>query len=396
MRSNTLRLLFILSVLCIFAHGGDGNSTSTTAAPDDDSDDKPTRQEIVRSYIFLFLLFIIMIAMGTGIEVQVLLDRIKTPKAVAIAWIHQFCILPFCAYLLAEAFSMPSVYAVALKLQSMCPGGSTSNILCYLGMTDVPTSIACTTLSTISALFMMPLWIFVYLPDEDSIEFSETIPSIIQSLAVVLIGTGVGMYLGKNHPVCANRLQKFASPVLLLLIVIVVLGIVVGGTSLFGDDPDKTLPATFLLPWFGALSAMTVATLTGVPKEQRLACAIETSVQNQALALAIVQQVYTGDEANQASTIPVLYTLFGGTANWSLIGWCYYMGWSYADPEKNFCENLISANEMLKAGTDAPAKQAEAHRQSQVNVLQGQDDAGDAELAESKREPDTVDNTVYQ
>eukprot|EP00494_Astrolonche_serrata_P032069 UN32338 len=68
-------------------------------------------------------------------------------------------------------------------------------------MADVPLSIASTTASTCCAMFMMPVWIFVYLPSVEGIEVSEILPDLCITLAIIVIATGVGMYLKyKNSP----------------------------------------------------------------------------------------------------------------------------------------------------------------------------------------------------
>jgi len=318
--------------------------------------------------LFNFFFFVIMVAMGTSISIKAMRDRAKEPWGVAVAWINQFLILPFLAYLITEAIELDSVIAVGLKLQAMCPGGATSNVLCFVGMADVPLSIACTSFSTLSAVGMMPLWIWVYLPNEDSIDFGKTIVDIMVGLGIVLVGTGVGVYLVERMPKWADRVNTAAGPAMILLLLMALGGAFGGGTNPFApDDAGMVWLAISAVPLFGLLSALAMGTALGLPKPQRLAAAWETSCQNNALCLALLFQIYEGDDRDLASAVPIIYSTGCAPFNFGLLVFAYYSGWSYADPNKTFCENIKIARKHMIEGTLPP-------RMSQMNVLAGVED----------------------
>lgn len=293
-----------------------------------------------------------MMTMGTSVSLEVMKSRLKEPWGVIIAWVHQFLILPFIAFLICELTGINSIYAVALKIQAMCPGGATSNVSTFIGLADVPLSIACTSISTVSALFMMPFWIWVYLPNEESIDFSSTIGNIMIGLGIVVLGTGIGMYLVERRPEAAARLNRFGGPIMIAMIALVLLsGGESGESPVNPDEPGKTFFACTMIPGFALMSTLIVGTIVGIPKPQRLATAIETSAQNSVLAIALLYQIYDGADRDKAAVIPIIYAFGGGFFNVLTLVSGYMLGWSYADPKLSYCENMKIAREHMIDGT---------------------------------------------
>lgn len=325
-----------------------------------------------------------MVGMGTTTSIHSLTKRFKEPAGLIVAWMHQFCILPFFAYLIAEIFNFNSIYSVALKIQSMCPGGTNSNVLCFLGMADVPLSIACTTLSSISALFMMPLWIFVYLPDEESIDFGESIINILIGLAIVIGGTGVGIFLVETRPELAEKISTYTGPVLLLLLIMVFAQMGADGTNPFDPkDPANTITGSFLLPVLASISTLFWASVVGIPKPQRIAVSLETSVQNTPLCLALLYQIYDGDDESESAIIPVLYGIGSGIYNIAVLVIAYNIGWSYAVKDKTICENFALARQAMVTGVSMGSEEEKA-------ITEMARDAEDPEIGGAE-DPETVD-----
>ena len=64
----------------------------------------------------------------------------------------------------------------------------------------------------------------VYLPNEDSIDFAETILDIILGLAIVIGGTGFGMYLVHFHKEWSDTANKRTGPSIVAMLIIAVVG----------------------------------------------------------------------------------------------------------------------------------------------------------------------------
>lgn len=73
-----------------------------------------------------------MLGLGCTVEVSQLGEHIRRPIGVLLALVCQFVIMPLVAFLLALAFSLDDVAAIAVLLCGCCPGGNLSNIMSLL------------------------------------------------------------------------------------------------------------------------------------------------------------------------------------------------------------------------------------------------------------------------
>merc|ERR1712079_146650 len=92
------------------------------------------------------------------------------------------------------------------------------------------------------------------------------------------------------------------------------------------------------------------ATVVGIPKPQRVAVSLETSVQNTPLCLALLYQIYDGDDETKSAAVPILYGVGSGFYNICLLITMYHIGWSYARKDKTLCENFKLAREAMVSG----------------------------------------------
>lgn len=79
-----------------------------------------------------FVLCFTMLGLGCTVELSQLGEHIRKPIGVLLAVVCQFVIMPLIAFLLALAFSLNDVAAMAVLLCGCCPGGNLSNIMSLL------------------------------------------------------------------------------------------------------------------------------------------------------------------------------------------------------------------------------------------------------------------------
>lgn len=120
----------------VFPRGG-GLGTGLVAAPPTESPhllpafwDSPLSHGI-NVFVGLVLCFT-MLGLGCTVDVSQLGEHIRRPVGVLLALVCQFVIMPLVAFLLALAFSLDDVEAMAVLLCGCCPGGNLSNIMCLL------------------------------------------------------------------------------------------------------------------------------------------------------------------------------------------------------------------------------------------------------------------------
>ena len=86
---------------------------------------------IVMSTVLTVLLAMVMFAMGCTVDAHKLWGHVRRPWGIAIGFICQFGIMPFTAFALSLAFGVLPVQAIVIIIMGCCPGGSSSNIICY-------------------------------------------------------------------------------------------------------------------------------------------------------------------------------------------------------------------------------------------------------------------------
>lgn len=79
-----------------------------------------------------FILCITMLGLGCTVEISQMGEHVRRPVGVLLAAVCQFAIMPLVAFLLALAFSLDDVAAVAVLLCGCCPGGNMSNLMTLL------------------------------------------------------------------------------------------------------------------------------------------------------------------------------------------------------------------------------------------------------------------------
>lgn len=85
----------------------------------------------ILSTVLTIMLAMVMFSMGCNVELQKFLGHIKRPWGILVGFLCQFGIMPLTGFVLALAFNVLPIQAVAVIIMGCCPGGTASNILAY-------------------------------------------------------------------------------------------------------------------------------------------------------------------------------------------------------------------------------------------------------------------------
>ena len=108
------------------------------------------------------LLGLVMFAMGVTLTGGDFLRVLRRPFPVALGVALQFLLMPLLAWGLAQLAGLPPQLAIGLLLVGCSPGGTASNVICYLARGDVALSITLTTVSTVLAFVATPFLSLMY------------------------------------------------------------------------------------------------------------------------------------------------------------------------------------------------------------------------------------------
>ncbi|XP_066292213.1 ileal sodium/bile acid cotransporter-like [Branchiostoma lanceolatum] len=299
----------------------EGNVSGTTPPPGPRM--VPPNPQLIEAFNWFNVAVVtaIMLAMGCTLKLRELIRVLKQPSqidrrffvGVAIGFLCQFIVLPLVGFGLAHALQYSSMTAMGALVVSCCPGGTTSNILTFWNRGDVALSVTMTTLSTVLAMGMMPLNLWLYsrswTHDVAVVPYKE----IVTTLAMILIPVAVGMLI-------KFWFEKLAKVIVLIGSVIGLLGItttfvlsVIINPSMFKASWNVWVGA-LLLPVIGGVLGygISCAPFLQLSHSRRRAIALETGVQHVTLAVAIIQLTFAQKKQflSELLVFPMLYAPF--------------------------------------------------------------------------------------
>ncbi|XP_044141497.1 ileal sodium/bile acid cotransporter-like [Bufo gargarizans] len=264
----------------------------------------------VLSTVVTIMLALVMFSMGCTVEIKKFWGHIKHPWGIAVGFLCQFGIMPLTAFTLSVAFNIHPVQAVAVIIMGCCPGGTGSNILAYWVDGDMDLSISMTTCSTLLALGMMPLCLFLYTKRwVDSSSIVIPYDSIGIALVSLVVPVGFGIFVNYKWPRQAKKILKIGSITGGVLIVLIA---VIGGVLYKGSwdiGPELwILGAVF--PAIGFIFGFFLAYLSNQSWSRCRAVSLETGMQNTQLCSTIIQLSFSQSDLALMFSFPLIYSIF--------------------------------------------------------------------------------------
>lgn len=108
------------------------------------------------------ILFLLIFGMSATVEWEHFKTQSRNKKGIGTGLLLQFIILPALGFCVIKMLSMDYITGITLLIITSSPGGSYSNWFCSVFNADLALSVTMTAISTILALGMLPLNIFIY------------------------------------------------------------------------------------------------------------------------------------------------------------------------------------------------------------------------------------------
>ncbi|KFO99347.1 Sodium/bile acid cotransporter 4, partial [Calypte anna] len=232
--------------------------------------------------------------------------QLRRPVGLLLALLGQFVAMPLLAFLLALIFALDEVAAVAVLICGCCPGGNLSNLMSVLVDGDM-------NLSTLLALFLMPLCLWVYSRHWINTALVQLLPlgAVSLTLGSTLLPIGLGVLIRYRHPRAADLLVKIS--LWSLLVTLVILFILTGtmlGPDLLAHIPASVYTIAVLMPLAGYALGYGLATVFKMPPHCRRTVSLETGCQNVQLCTAILKLTFPTELIGSMYMFPLLYALF--------------------------------------------------------------------------------------
>ncbi|KAM9319995.1 ileal sodium/bile acid cotransporter-like [Gastrophryne carolinensis] len=256
------------------------------------------------------LLALVMFSLGCSVDFRKFWGHIRWPWGIIVGFLCQFGIMPVAGFILANVFNVHPIQAVVILIMGCCPGGTGSNILSYWVDGDMDLSLSMTTCSTLLALGMMPLCLFLYTKKwVDSNSIVIPYDSIGISLVTLVVPVGIGMFVNWKWPKQAKKILRVGSITGGILIVTVA---VIGGVLYKGSwviDPKLWIIGT-IFPAIGFSIGFILAAMANLSWSRCRTVALETGLQNTQLCSTIVQLSFSPQQLALIFTFPLIYSIF--------------------------------------------------------------------------------------
>ncbi len=253
-----------------------------------------------------FFLGIIMLSMGLTLTARDFVRVLEIPRPVLLGVGLQYLIMPFLGFGLARFFELPVDFMIGLILVASCPGGTASNVVCFIARLNVPLSLTLTTCSTLLAVVMTPLlttWL-VEVVSKDLLGTAiqvDTLGLLLNTLKVVILPVTAGVFLNHFFHEKVERITPYTPFLAVLSIVFIVDYILAAKKQSILESGGDLLLAVVTLHFFGFVLGHVLSRVLGVADQNARTISVEVGMQNSGLATELAR---TNFAAFQLATVP--------------------------------------------------------------------------------------------
>lgn len=239
-----------------------------------------------------YSLALVMLCMGLSLKLSDFADLFKQPRVVVLAAISQYTVMPLSGWAIAMAMGLPKELAVGFILVACCPGGTSSNLIAYIGRANLSLSVVSTAVSTILGIVMTPFLTKILAGGYVPVDVWGMLRSVVE---IVLLPVAAGVFINWKYPSFVKKLGQIG-PVISTIAVSMVSGAVIapavmldGGREQIIDFAGKMFIAATLLHALGFGLGFALGRIFGYERDLCKSISCETGMQNGGLAAALAK-----------------------------------------------------------------------------------------------------------
>lgn len=244
----------------------------------------PTSFSWIETSAITPMLGIVMFGMGLTLKPSDFKPVVMHPKDILIGELAQFVVMPGAAWALCKILNLPSELALGVILVGCCPGGTASNVICYLAKGDIALSVAMTGVSTLLAPIVTPALVLLLAGKQVDVDVLAMFMSIVQVVILpIVLGFIVNYFLGK----LTERITPIL-PMVSTIAISLIIGIVVSHNAQNILSCSLIVAVVVILHNALGLSlGYLIGRILGIDSKKRTAIAIEVGMQNSGLATSL-------------------------------------------------------------------------------------------------------------
>ncbi len=254
------------------------------------------------------LLGVVMFGMGMTLTWGNFAEVLRRPKVIATGVLLQYLLMPLAAWVIGSLMGLPQPLLVGLVLVGACPGGTASNVICYLARGDVALSITLTTCATLLAVVATPVLTWFFVGQQVPVPVWKMLESVARIVLLpvtlgVVVNSLAGSYLRRAKPLF---------PLLSVAAIVVIIAIVVAlNRDNLAEMGVSVAVAVILHNATGLAGGYWVARLMGWEERTCRTIAIEVGMQNSGLGVALAVKYFSAAAAVPGALFSIWHNLSG-------------------------------------------------------------------------------------
>jgi BASS family bile acid:Na+ symporter len=252
--------------------------------------------EIVNTGVVPVGLMLIMFSIGLTLALRDFALVARRPLLVGAGFFAHLLVLPMLGLAAGFLFRLPPEMALGLFIVSLCPAGTTSNAMTFVGRGNVALAVVLTALTSLVTVFTIPIvlaWAVPWFLEGGG----RTVPTlsvpgvILQLVRITVIPIVVGMLVNRFAPALAARLARWLRPTAFVILVIVIGFSLIVSFKMVVERLILATPAIFALNIAATGAGLLIGRLLGANARDSMTLGIETGVQNVTLAIFLTLTV---------------------------------------------------------------------------------------------------------
>ena len=241
-------------------------------------------------------LMLIMFSMGLTLALRDFGMVVRHPVPVAAGFATHILLLPLLGLGIGLMFGLPPELALGLFIVSICPAGTTSNALTFVGRGNVALAVILTALTSLVTVFTIPLLLSWAVPHFLAGQGGEvptlSVPNtIMQLVRITVLPIVAGMLARRFAPDFAARMARWLRPTAFVILVAVIGVSVLVSLEMVVQRLVAATPAIVALNLSAMALGLLIGRLIGASPRDAMTLSIETGVQNVTLAIFLTLTV---------------------------------------------------------------------------------------------------------
>ncbi|XP_014609620.1 PREDICTED: ileal sodium/bile acid cotransporter isoform X1 [Polistes canadensis] len=253
------------------------------------------------------LVSILYINFGCAMDWDACRKTLRKPVGPAIGCFCQFFFMPLLSYGIGYClFPDQPELQIGMFFTGISPSGGASNVWTVMLDGNLNLSVTMTTLCTILAFGFMPFWLFtlgkhIFDRGELGVPYDHVAMFAVGLIFPLLIG----FCIQKKLPKVCKFMIKIIKPLSAIFIIFIIIFAIFTHLYLFQLFSWRIIVAGMGLPWLGFIFGMLVALIFKQSRQDIIAIAIETGIQNTGVAIFLLRLSLKSPADDLTTVLPV-------------------------------------------------------------------------------------------